>query len=339
MNTYEKKHKEEVVRATQLWECGDITRENLEYIFPELAESEEERIRKEIIDFIYDKTDTYELREKSNSWLAWLEKQTESYETKAKLFLINKGYPIDANGGFPTYEEIYDIIRMGLEHQSEQKPFDYENANIKQKDFAPKIGPKFKVGDMITHNTANFIFKIINVGSNGYEVVNKENYKKTISFDNEDNYHLWNISDARDGDVLCTYECDEPKIVFIIKGTPKKHYALSYHCYYNIMYPHFGSDSEKGCLAPNDEDVKPATKEQRDTLFAKMREAGYEFDAIKKEVKKIQQKFAEWREEDEIRLNRICKFLWKNRKGDTDEIFQQEQDVDWLKTLKQRMEK
>lgn len=43
---------------------------------------------------------------------------------------------------------------------------------------------------------------------------------------------------------------------------------------------------------------------------------------------------SKWGEEDEIRLDRICKTLWKNRKGDTDEIFQQEQDVDWLKTLK-----
>ena len=49
----------------------------IEHLFPELKESEDEKIRKEIIDFIYDKTDTYELREKSNSWLAWLEKQGE----------------------------------------------------------------------------------------------------------------------------------------------------------------------------------------------------------------------------------------------------------------------
>ena len=46
---YKKKHKEEVVRATQLWECGDITRENLEYIFPELRESEDEWVRKALI--------------------------------------------------------------------------------------------------------------------------------------------------------------------------------------------------------------------------------------------------------------------------------------------------
>lgn len=38
------KYKEEIIRATQLWERGDITRENLEYIFPELREDEDEKI-------------------------------------------------------------------------------------------------------------------------------------------------------------------------------------------------------------------------------------------------------------------------------------------------------
>ena len=33
-------------------------------------------------------------------------------------------------------------------------------------------------------------------------------------------------------------------------------------------------------------DVYPATKEQRDLLFTKMREAGYEWDAVMKELKK-----------------------------------------------------
>ena len=43
-----------------------------------------------------------------------------------------------------------------------------------------------------------------------------------------------------------------------------------------------------------------------------------------------------WSEEDSVRLQRIIDFLWKNRKGDTDGIYQQEQDIDWLKSLKQR---
>ena len=113
-------------------------------------------------------------------------------------------------------------------------------------------------------------------------------------FDDNSIARRWNINfDAKDCDVLCTYECGEPKIVFILKGTPKKHYALSYHCYYNIMYPHFATDSEKGCLAPNDEDVKPATKEQQDTLFAKMKNSGYEWDSDTKKLIEIEQKPAD----------------------------------------------
>ncbi len=41
-----------------------------------------------------------------------------------------------------------------------------------------------------------------------------------------------------------------------------------------------------------------------------------------------------WTEEDNKRIDRICKFIWKSRKGDTDEIFQQEQDIKWLQSLK-----
>jgi len=45
-------------------------------------------------------------------------------------------------------------------------------------------------------------------------------------------------------------------------------------------------------------------------------------------------KTAEWSEEDEKRIQRICDFLWKNRKGDTDTIYQIEKDADWLKSLR-----
>ena len=44
------------------------------------------------------------------------------------------------------------------------------------------------------------------------------------------------------------------------------------------------------------------------------------------------QKPAEWSEEDEKRIQRIYDFLWKNRKGDTDTIYQIEKDAEWLKS-------
>ena len=55
---------------------------------------------------------------------------------------------------------------------------------------------------------------------------------------------------------------------------------------------------------------------------------------LKDVIHKMCDKHTEWSEEDEKRLDRICKTLWKNRKGDTDEIYQQEQDINWLKSLK-----
>jgi len=41
----------------------------------------------------------------------------------------------------------------------------------------------------------------------------------------------------------------------------------------------------------------------------------------------------EWSEEDKERIQRIYTFLWKNRKGDTDTIYQIENDAEWLKNL------
>lgn len=53
----------------------------IDEVFPELEESEDERIRKEIVDFIYWAIDrgsiTKEQRERSGSWLAYLERQKE----------------------------------------------------------------------------------------------------------------------------------------------------------------------------------------------------------------------------------------------------------------------
>lgn len=98
---YEKKYKEEVVRATQLWECGDITREQLEYIFPELKESEDERIRKELLKHCTNAVNGVTMCVSTADyarWLAWLERQGEqksawSEEDKKK---INRIYQLIA---------------------------------------------------------------------------------------------------------------------------------------------------------------------------------------------------------------------------------------------------
>ena len=69
------------VKASQIYnkENDVLIMHTIEDLFPELKESEDERISREITDFICWATDrgciTKEQVEKSNSWLAWLDKQ------------------------------------------------------------------------------------------------------------------------------------------------------------------------------------------------------------------------------------------------------------------------
>ena len=106
---YKNKYKEVIYLLKELRpKISDYYREKLDGLFPELAESEDERIRRRIYDYINVTLDDNESAEKEK-WLAWLEKQGKK--------------------------------------QDEQKSFDCENANIQQKDLAPKAEPRFKVGD------------------------------------------------------------------------------------------------------------------------------------------------------------------------------------------------
>lgn len=153
------------------------------------------------------------------------------------------------------------------------------------------VETKFKVGDWIAYNenkSSITPMQIIKITEDKYIVSGHWSYDfRTLEAD----WHLWTIADVKDGDVLCTYECGEAKIVFIHKLIRKNGSNIfMYYCFYNIMYPNPGFDAndEPGCLAPKREDVKPATKEQRDLLFSKIREAGYQWDVEKKELRKIQ---------------------------------------------------
>ena len=49
------------------------------------------------------------------------------------MSIKNKGYPIDANGTFPTYEEMYNIIREGLEKQGDKDKLIKELSKYKAK--------------------------------------------------------------------------------------------------------------------------------------------------------------------------------------------------------------
>ena len=73
-------------------------------------------------------------------------------------------------------------------------------------------------------------------------------------------------------------------------------------------------------------------------LFQKMKESGYEWDAEKKELKKIEQKpTEEWSEEDENTRKKIIKFLKEQNyfDGKVNEFKEPyKKEYEWLKSLK-----
>lgn len=105
-----------------------------------------------------------------------------------------------------------------------------------------------------------------------------EIFEKIAESCESESYH-WTINDAKDGDVLAF---DDDTIV-IFKDLYNK---TTFHSYCHIEDGVF-SISELDCPDWWDIKFKPATKEQRDFLFQKIKEAGYEWNPKTKTLKKL----------------------------------------------------
>ena len=125
----------------------------------------------------------------------------------------------------------------------------------------------------------------------------------TIPFTLQDNYHLWTITDAKDGDVLALSRLEDKdlweKIIIF-----KEYHSEGVKGLYSMpCIEGYGNTFKNGKIAFTDEKVPyysktwtcnlhPATKEQRDLLFQKIKEAGYKWKAETKTLERlIQPKF------------------------------------------------
>ena len=193
--------------------------------------------------------------------VAWLEKQGEQETLCDKC---KKSQPSH------SCQDITALGRCAVEH--EQKTADNN--------------PKFKVGDWV----------VIYPGCNAHQikvVENTTNHTYGYGYDTVDGYsfndiaegvRLWNIKDAKDGDVLYSGE-----VIFIFNKIDGEWL----HCYCSCHKD--GSFIRDYDLMPAEyfNEVYPATKEQCDTLFQKIKEAGYEWNPDTKELKKIDADTAE----------------------------------------------
>lgn len=147
------------------------------------------------------------------------------------------------------------------------------------------VEPKFKVGDWICNDMCDVHIASIENGMYYFD----EGDGLSIVFVDE-HYHLWTIEDAMDGDVLCC----ESGWTCIFKTLNSDNISFSSYCFMDNTgwFCETGSEShtlEKAFIKAYNGEIYPSTKEQRDLLFAKMKEAGYEWDAEKKELKKLGQ--------------------------------------------------
>ena len=189
-----------------------------------------------------------------------------SEDEKIRKDLIQLTYKVYANTDYLTCVEQEKMLAW-LEKQGEQTPTD-------------KVKPKFHEGDWTVSNLDKKTRQISEVHFdeyNSYYVVDG----KSINLEEYDRLHyLWTIDDAKDGDVL-----SDGTTIFIFKDLLSDGSVMSY-CDYDT------DSGENDAFCPlsmnlSCSKITPTTKEQRDLLFAKMKEAGYEWNA---ELKKIEQK-------------------------------------------------
>ena len=249
--------------------------ETIDIIFPELKESEDERVRKNLIGYIKGISKNEVCEETKDSWIAWLEKQGEKFQywkpSEEQLEALDYAYnscPDTERGNY--YEgvlgTIIDDLHKLSEKQGEQKPID-------------KLEPKFHEGDWVVWQDKCYK---VNYNGCGYELVDQDGLSTSLEYGTiDENAHIWDVTtDAKDGDILA----DKDNNIGIFQECEG--------IYWN-SYIYLGCDGTLRGFSIGGQheltDVHPVTKEQRDLLFQKMRGAGYEWDAEHKQPKKIEQ--------------------------------------------------
>lgn len=262
--------------------------EDIIEMFPELKEKTDEEIRQQLIAVCHlyygEGVDA-----ERDECLEWLEKQSKNKSIERKGFTSIPFGAFDSelyesmitipDGCVATIEgnRIY-IKRKGKSATEAIKEEKVDNSN--------KVESKFHEGDYIVDINCGKVLRISEILTEGYVFENGD----YSTFNNTNKrYRLWNIKDAKDGDVLC-YKDEISLYKHDIKNRTKEETTFGgfvYHCCYDGK--RFITDSFYSIVEQDKMDIHPATTEQRDLLFKKIEEAGYMWDSKNKELQEIEQ--------------------------------------------------
>ncbi len=313
---YEKKYNEALERARQFSEhpLQEDSSNIVEYIFPELQESKDERIRESLLEYLHTLPNHYSHDGVcAPEWIAWLEKQGESYTKRdvddayvegmafAKNELKKQGEAFDKIAQRARTEKQrvlvtesdgvanidWDTRSLQDAKQLMEYGLNYIKKIEKQGEQKPadKVEPKFHEGDWVVSKLGN-VWYIDSFDNKNYKVTDINGNYNCFPIYIQDRLHLWTIQDAKDGDVLINWN----NTTFIFKAIENE--TVKFHVAYNEKWDAIKTPSTKLShlgLPEHQFEFHPATKEQRDTLMKAMTDAGYTFDFKKKELKKVEE--------------------------------------------------
>ena len=250
---YKEKYEQALERAKDYYKANQKIGESeenevLSDIFPELVESDDEIIRKAVLNYFTKcwgncKDDVCGVHVEDA--IEWLEKQ----------------------GKKSSFRERYNRIKNSEWFKKTHEGMSISEEEIKSVD---EYEPKFKAGEWIVFN--GLVLYIKEVVKGYYRTISRDGIPNSYDWDIDKMARLWSIKEAKDGDVLVFDD-----IIMIFKNIKTVCTANTHILYCNGIFVDHWCDFG--------DNAQPATKEQYDFLFTKMKEAGYVWDPEKKELR------------------------------------------------------
>ena len=240
-------------------------KQTLDLLFPELKEkeSEDDRTRKAILTGLIDCRDAPDLGWSDfgginiDECIAWIEKQDghKPYGQRKECEDCQFNYAGECKG--------YCALK-----RNEHKPTD-------------EVEPKFHEGDWVVFIPTESVYQVEKIENHEYILRHIFGGSLCLSFSDEKFIREWTIQDAEDGHVLAS-NGKRGQEVGIVKEFIGKYGGYD-KCFETYCYSDLDGTFRIGEYMGGTS-IHPATKEQRDLLFQKMADAGYKWDAGKKEL-------------------------------------------------------
>ena len=317
----------------QLVKDGKISQEIAETIFPELKESEDERIRKELIQYLKDYPNLPNGNYCRDDFFAWLEKQeSEPNWCHHKVDLSNcseeyrKAYYDGWNNCNMQHSqcesEKSDVLKClinGMKfyyEDNKEATWGTEKFSMKVKDIlswlerqgeqnpTDKVEPKFHLGDWIIHQGTENIYQVVAIIDNQYQLKYGDNYTIQKCVDVDRCARLWDISkDAK-----------EPYVI----STNKELLSLEHEVIgWLEVYKQFAAKDDIQYIQDCIEKIRSIQLPQ--------------WNPDDKKMEKIKQKNA-WSEKDDINLGKAIWYV----ENPAPTVVKDSMLVEWLKSLKER---